>query len=125
VIARVLTLLVALAGIAVMGVWYANARDLKHAAAVSLHAQTPAQIAAAAKLFDRSRRLSADTSPQLGAAFLLIRGHQSARAVPLLRELAAKEPRNLLVWQYLALADPARAAEARARMAKLAPPVKP
>jgi predicted Zn-dependent protease len=124
VIARALMLLVALAAIAVLGVWYANAHELKHAAAVSLHTTSPAALAAAERGFDGARRLSPDTSPDLGRAFLLIRAHQFSRAAPLLSRLAAKEPRNLLIWQYLALADPARAAEAKARMERLAPPVR-
>jgi predicted Zn-dependent protease len=124
VIARVVMLLLAVVAMAVLGVWYANARDLKHAAAVAIHSRTPAQIAASERLFTRARRLSPDTSPDIGRAFLLIRAGQSDRAAPLLADLAAREPRNLLVWQYLSLADPARAAEARARVAKLAPPVR-
>ena len=122
--ARVLMLLVAVAGTALMAVWYANARDIERAAEISLHAPTPAEIATAERLLERAGRLSPDTSPEIGRAFLLIRRGEPARAVPLLRDLAAREPRNLLIWRYLSLADPSSAAEARARMERLAPPVR-
>src|SRR4051794_32655234 len=68
VITRLAMLLVAAVAIVVLGLWYANARDLNRAADVSLHTTSPASRLAAQRLFERARRLSPDTSPEIGRA---------------------------------------------------------
>ena len=113
------------AAIVVLAVWYSNAGSAKEGEIGAVLARTPAQIKSADALLARSRTLSPDTSPEIGQAYLLIKRGRRGEAAVMLRAVLAREPRNLLAWRYLAVADPPRAAQARRRIAELAPPVRP
>lgn len=88
-----------------------------------------AEVNRAVSLLRRARAHTPDTEPLLDEAALLVRVGQMRRARPPLEELLRREPENLQAWAVLALAtrttDPARAAQARARMRELAPDVPP
>ena len=119
--------LVALAAIAAMAIWWNDARLLDNARKAGVVARSPAQVQSAARLFERSRRLNPDSLPQTGEAFMLIRAGQVDRASKLLEDVVRNESRNATAWGLIAIAeqkrDPARAAQARARAAALNPPV--
>jgi cytochrome c-type biogenesis protein CcmH/NrfG len=83
---------------------------------------------------DRAYRLLEDaaahtrsTAPELNLAQLDAFTKQPARAIPRLRAVVAREPKNYEAWVLLAqtarTVDPALAARARARARELSPPV--
>jgi predicted Zn-dependent protease len=127
VLVRIGMVVVALAAIVVMAIWWNDARLLGDARHAAVTARTPADVERAARLFERSRRLSPDTLPQTGEAFMLLRAGQLDRGVRLLDDIVRREPRNATAWGLIAIAeqkrDPARAALARAKEAALNPPV--
>ena len=88
-----------------------------------------AQVARSLSLLQRARAHTPDTEPILDEAALLVRLGRQRQAAPLLETIVRREPENVQAWAVLALAtqrlDPARAAQARARTAQLAPLVPP
>ena len=117
-------LVVSVAAIAVLAVWYVDAHRAQEAVIAVVNARTPAQVQSVARLLQGSRMLSPDSGPRTAHAYLLIKVGRPAEAARILRSVVAREPRNLLAWQYLVLADPARAPESRRRIAVLAPPTR-
>jgi predicted Zn-dependent protease len=57
----------------------------------------------------------------LGEALFLTQAGDNRRATRVLNEVLRREPENVSAWGLLAQADPSRAAEARAQVARLNP----
>jgi hypothetical protein len=89
---------------------------------------TAQQQARADMLVGRADRLSLDTRTDIERATLRARAGDFRGAGAKFESVVRREPQNLEAWALLARAaeryDPARAAEARARTRRLAPPVR-
>jgi hypothetical protein len=85
---------------------------------------TPAQRTEAFALLDGARRARPDDAVDLRRASLLIQLDRKPAAAALLRDVLAREPRNVTAWSLLAFADPRDAATAREHQLELAPPVR-
>lgn len=120
----------AVVAIAWLGVWLQSTRLSADARRTGALARTPAQVDRSVTLFRDAARLTPDTQPEVGEAFVLIRARQAQRGARILRGVLRREPRNVTAWAYLAIAlevsgDQAGAAAAKAKVLKLNPPVKP
>lgn len=127
IVVRIALVAVAAAVIFSLATWLHQARLFTDARAAGVAARTPAQAAgAAAKLRDAARD-TPDTLPETGQAFVLIRAGRKAEGERIVRSVLRQEPRNVTAWGLLALAldgrDDAGAALARAKVARLSPPV--
>ncbi len=127
---RAAIVLVAVLAAGWLGVQAVGSAALADATALAFRPEpspAPSEVAAALADARRAGRLNPDIRPDLARAVLYARGGQAPRALAILREVTAREPRNVEGWALLArlaeTADPALAARARARLRSLAPPV--
>lgn len=122
--------LVAAAAVAIfaLATWKHQASLFTDARAAAVPARTPAQVDSAVAMLRDAARRTPDTLPETGAAFVLIRAGRKAEGEAMVRSVLRREPRNVTAWGLLALAldgrDAPGAAAARARVARLSPPVK-
>ncbi len=124
--ARILMVAVAAAAIFSLATWLHQQGQFDDARSAALAAQTPAQAISAAAQLDRAADHTPDTLPETAEAFVLIHAGRAPTAVPLLRSVVRREPRNVAAWTLLAQAldgsDPAGAAHARSVASRLSPP---
>src|SRR5690242_6555102 len=86
---------------------------------------TAAQQARGRTLVAREARLNPDTRPEVLRGLLRLRAGNARGAAAAFVSVVRREPDNLGAWALLArVADPAGAAQARARVRALAPPVR-
>jgi tetratricopeptide (TPR) repeat protein len=120
---RIAMLAAAVAVIAVSAIWLRDA----HLVAEGQSAAAAGNYERAADLYGRVGSLSAGTLAETSRAFALLGAGQPARAAGLAEDAVRSEPRYIRAWAVLALAerrlDPARAAQAQARIRELGPPV--
>lgn len=83
--------------------------------------KNPATVKRVVSLFQRSRAHTPDSLPAMYEALFLYEAGERGRAAALANEVVRREPENVSAWSLLGEADPARAAEARAHIAKLNP----
>jgi predicted Zn-dependent protease len=125
VIARLAMLLAAAAAIVVSAVWLNDA----HSQSAATDALNAGDFERAARLYEDGRALAPDSAAKASQAFALLKAGRADQAAALLEEVVRREPRNARAWSALAFAerdrDPARAAEAMARVRELSPPVGP
>jgi predicted Zn-dependent protease len=125
-------LVIAVAALA--GLWFVQGlgpvRDQKAglAAVTTNDGRTPQERAARGyRLLEDAAAHTRSTAPELNLAQLDAFTKQPARAIPRLRAVVAREPKNYEAWVLLAqtarTVDPALAARARARARELSPPV--
>jgi predicted Zn-dependent protease len=123
VIARLAMLLTAAAAIAVSAIWLNDARSQ----AAATDALNASRFVEAARLYQHGRALAPDSASKASEAFALLKAGRPGDAAALLEQVVRREPRNARAWSALAFADrdrdPARAAEALARVRELSPPV--
>lgn len=98
------------------------------AAVTAKDGRTPQQrVARAYRLLEDAAAHTRSTQPEINLAQLDAFTKQPAKALPRLRAVVAREPKNYEAWVLLAqtarTVDPATAARARARALKLSPPV--
>jgi predicted Zn-dependent protease len=126
-IARVAIVVVAVAAIAWLGVSYRNAANQEDARAlVSQQAPPPADVARALRELDAADSLNPDRAEGQALRFgLHVRGGRLDLARADLERLLRREPANAEAWLLLASltrqSDPARSAQARARLKALNP----
>jgi predicted Zn-dependent protease len=119
--------LVALLAMAWFAVSYRDARLIRNAqVVVAAPNATPSQIASALADARKSHTLDPNRTEALSyQAVLELRAHRVDRAIRLLEEVARREPDQaepyLLLADLTRKSDPARAAEARARLHQLDP----
>lgn len=125
---------IALAVIALVAIgWLANGYRAAHleargsAALARPHQAAPTRVENASRLFRAARAFNPDTRPMLLEAGGRVFVGPHSVAVKLLRQIVAREPRNVAAWVLLAdlqqLSNPAEAARARARVRALSPRV--
>ena len=89
---------------------------------------TPQEVDRVAHIFERARRHNPDIQPLIDEGALLFGHGRPKRGRQLLEEAVRREPENALAWSVLlftvARSDPKRAAEARARLLALRPPLR-
>jgi Flp pilus assembly protein TadD len=128
--ARVLVVVLALAGVAWLAVEARSsaAQDEIIGLAFTRDAPSKADLARARELAPRARRLNPDVRVDESLGVLELRTGDRAGAVATFKAIAAREPRNAEVWAALAQAargyDDRLATEARSRSRELAPPVR-
>jgi predicted Zn-dependent protease len=123
-LARVLLVLVSAAAVAWLAIWLDRYDAYQHARSEAIAkgaTRDPARVRHVANLFESARDLTPDTLPMLGEALFLTQAGDNQRATRVLNEVLRREPGNVSAWGLLAQADPARAAEARARVGRLNP----
>jgi hypothetical protein len=129
-LARAILALAALALSAVLAVQALSARADVELTRLVLNPTplTAQQRARADVLLRRADRLSLDTRTDLERGTLRARADDARGAGAQFESVVRREPQNLEAWALLARAaeryDPALAATARARVRKLAPPVR-
>jgi Flp pilus assembly protein TadD len=107
-----------------LGIWLHQARQFDDARSAAL---TPGSTRSAASvdrvvgMFRAARGHTPDTLPLTAEALFLLRAGQRQRAVAPLESALRREPSNVTAWGLLSFADPARAAQARAKIAQLDP----
>jgi predicted Zn-dependent protease len=126
-IQRAALLIVALLAVAWFAVSYRDARLIRNAQLVAAAPNpTPGQIESALRDVRRPHTLDPNETEALSyQAVLELRAHRVDRAIRLLEEVARREPDQaepyLLLAELNRKSDPARAAEARARLHHLDP----
>ena len=121
---RVLLVVASAAAIAWLAIWLDRYDAYQHARSEAIArgaTKDPARVRHVANLFEGARDLTPDTLPMLGEALFLTQAGDNQRATRVLNEVLRREPENVSAWGLLAQADPARAAEARAQVARLNP----
>lgn len=129
-LARAILALAAVALAAVLAVQALSARADVELTKLVLHPTplTAQQRERAGALLDRAGRLSLDTRVDIERGTLRARAGDLRGARAQFESVVRREPENLEAWALLARVaeryDPARAAAARARVRRLAPPVR-
>ena len=125
--------LLALAAVAIagwLGVQAVGAHGDAEVTRTTLSERTPTaqERARALRLIARMERLNPDERPEQLRGLVAYRAGDMRRATAIFRGIVRDEPESLQAWALLARAaeryDPSLAAEARARMRVLAPPVR-
>ena len=128
-VARVVVIVLALAGAAWLSVAARSFSAQDEIATLALENENPTagDLAKARSLVDRAKVLNPDVRVEQAIGVLEFRTGEEAAAVTTFRALTAREPRNAELWALLARVardgDPALAARAAARQRALAPPL--
>jgi hypothetical protein len=89
---------------------------------------TPAEVERVTDIFERARHHNPDITPQIDEGGLLVAHGHPRRGRALLEDAVRREPANALAWSVLLFAvarsDPGRAADARAKLTELRPPIR-
>jgi hypothetical protein len=121
---RAALLVVAAAALVWLGLWLNQTMQIRQAdrqAFVPGATKDPARVRALVSDFERARAHTPDSFPLMDEGLFLFEAGARRRAAALAAEVVRREPRNVSAWSLLGQADPARAAEARRRIAELNP----
>lgn len=123
--ARVAVAVVAVVVLAWLGVMERSVRLQAHAAALTHHGGTPAQLAHAESDLRRARLLNPDSTVDVAISTVQMRAGAQREGFALLEDIARREPENLLAWRLLGLyargSEPAVARRALAARRRLDP----
>ena len=116
--------IVAAAVVVWLGIWLHQTHALNHAHSEAFApgaTKDPARARHVASLFEDARAHTPDTLPMMYEALFVFEAGDRRRAAKLAAQVVRREPRNVSAWSLLGQADPARAPQARERIAKLNP----